>query len=405
MSLEMTLTLLFAVAMAVALVARSLKIPYTVALVLAGVALGALEILPAPHLTKDLLYAVFLPGLIFEAAFHLGFRQFRQNKIAILLLAFPGVLVAVALTTGLLMAISGAAFGSATPASVILVFAALIAATDPIAVVSLFKSLGAPERLRTIVEGESLVNDGTAVVVYTLAVLFATGSGVTLLGASLDFEKIVALGLVVGAVVGFAASQIIERVDDPLIEITLTTIAAYGSFVAAEQFHCSGIIATVTAGIICGSFGAQQGMSPATRIAVESFWAYVAFALNSIVFLLIGLEVSLDSLLSYWRPIAVAYAVITLVRAVVVFGVTAAVRRTRERIPWGWGIVLTWGGLRGALSMVLALALPTSFPERALVVSTTFGVVFLSIVLNGLTISPLLRWLGIAGADLPVRAG
>jgi CPA1 family monovalent cation:H+ antiporter len=392
---ETTTILLFAVATAVALVVRSLKMPYTVALVLTGISLGATRILPAPHLTKELLYAVFLPGLIFEAAFHLHFDLLRRNKLLILSLAFPGVLVAVMLTTGLLVRVGGGRFVSQGSWYGALVFASLITATDPIAVVGLFKSLGAPRRLGVIVEGESLVNDGTAVVVYTLAVLFATGGEVTLPHAAVDFVKIVGLGGIVGAAVGFAVSKTIERVDDPLVEISLTTVAAYGSFAAAEQVQCSGIIATVTAGVICGSW--LRGMSRTTRIAVESFWEYVAFALNSIVFLLIGLEVSLESLVVAWKPIATAYVVVTVARAIVVFSVAALVRRSAERIPWRWGVMLTWGGLRGALSMVLALAVPAEFPWRQLVVTTTFGVVIVSIVVNGLTSAPLLRALGLSG--------
>jgi monovalent cation:H+ antiporter, CPA1 family len=397
MNLETTTLLLLAVAMAVALIARALKMPYTVALVLAGLSLGATHLLPIPHLTKELLYAVFLPGLIFEAAFHLSFGDLRLNKLLILSLAFPGVLVAVGLTTGLLLAVAGSTFGFQGPWVVALVFAALIAATDPIAVVGLFKNLGAPLRLRVIIEGESLVNDGTAAVIYGLAVLVATTGRVTPLGALLDFVKVVGLGLAIGAGIGFGISKIIGRIDDALIEITLTTIAAYGSFVVAEQLHYSGIIATVAAGVVCGSFGAPRGMSTKTRFALESFWEYVAFALNSIVFLLIGMDVSLHSLVLDWRPIVAAFLVVTAARAVVVFLAAAAARRTSERLPWSWAVMLTWGGLRGALSMVLALALPANFPGREWIETTTFGVVILSIVLNGLTAAPLLRRLGLAG--------
>jgi CPA1 family monovalent cation:H+ antiporter len=213
----------------------------------------------------------------------------------------------------------------------------------------------------------------------------------------LDFVKVVGLGLAIGAGIGFGISKIIGRIDDALIEITLTTIAAYGSFVVAEQLHCSGIIATVAAGVVCGSFGAPRGMSTKTRFALESFWEYVAFALNSIVFLLIGMDVSLHSLVLDWRPIVAAFLVVTAARAVVVFLAAAAARRTSERLPWSWAVMLTWGGLRGALSMVLALALPANFPGREWIETTTFGVVILSIVLNGLTAAPLLRRLGLAG--------
>jgi monovalent cation:H+ antiporter, CPA1 family len=146
-----------------------------------------------------------------------------------------------------------------------------------------------------LLDGESLLNDGVAIVIFTLSLALVTGTVVTAGGLVLDFIKIVGIGALIGAGVGLAVSQVIKQVDDPMIEITLTTIAAYGSFVAAEQFHYSGVIATVAAGMICGNYAAHVGMSPSTRIAVETFWEYVAFALNSIVFLLIGLEVHFQS--------------------------------------------------------------------------------------------------------------
>jgi CPA1 family monovalent cation:H+ antiporter len=182
-----------------------------------------------------------------------------------------------------------------------------------------------------------------------------------------------------------------------MIEITLTTIAAYGSFIIAEHFHLSGVIATVAAGMLCGNYGARTGMSPSTRIAVESFWEYVAFALNSIVFLLIGFEVHLSALLLSWKMILVAYMAVTLGRAALIYAVTWLLRRTRETLPWSWSAVLTWGGLRGGLSMVLVLALPRDFPHRDLLVTMTFGVVLISILLQGLSMGPLLRKLGLIG--------
>ena len=214
----------------------------------------------------------------------------------------------------------------------------------------------------------------------------------------LEFIEVVGLGLVVGASVGFAASRLIATVDDAMIEIALTMIAAYGSFVAAEALHSSGVIATVAAGMVCGNFGAPRGMTPAVRVAVESFWEYVAFALNSLVFLLIGLEVPVSRLALEWRPILLAFVAVLGGRAFVVFLASGLLRWTREAVPWRWTLVLTWGGLRGALSMVLALALDPAFPQRDIIVTMTFGVVLLSIVVQGTTTEPLLRALGLTGA-------
>ncbi|HPH29230.1 MAG TPA: Na+/H+ antiporter [Pseudomonadota bacterium] len=398
MHFEAVFISLFAVATAVALAARWLKIPYTVALVVAGLLLGTTRVINAPHLTKELLYAIFLPGLVFEAAFHLDFHKFWQNKLAIHALAVPGVAAAIGITAVLLQpAASALHFVDGFTMKHALVFAALIAATDPIAVVALFKTLGAPKRLAVLVEGESLLNDGTAVVFFTLILGAVTGDSLSIGGAVVDFVRVVGLGTLVGVLVGYLASKLTQRVDDPMIEITLTTIAAYGSFIIAEHFHLSGVIATVAAGMLCGNYGARTGMSPSTRIAVESFWEYVAFALNSIVFLLIGFEVHLSALLLSWKMILVAYLAVTLGRAALIYAVTWLLRRTRETLPWSWSAVLTWGGLRGGLSMVLVLALPRDFPHRDLLVTMTFGVVLISILLQGLSMGPLLRKLGLIG--------
>lgn len=396
MSHEIVFVLLFAVATAVALVARWMKVPFTVALVVTGLALGATDAIEAPALTQELLFAVFLPGLLFEAAFHLEFKRFWNNKLAVTSLAVPGLLAAIGLTAVILTPIADALdFEAGFELSHGLVFAALIAATDPIAVVGLFKSLGAPKRMAVLVEGESLINDGTAVVIFTLMVDLALGAELTLGGALSKFVVVAGAGGMVGLVFGLAVSWLTHKIEDPMIEITLTTIAAYGSFAVAEQFHVSGVIATVVAGMLCGNYGARSGMSASTKIAVLSFWEYWAFALNSFVFLLIGFAVSPSLLLEHWFPILVAFGCVMAARTVVVFGVSALLKPTREAMPWSWSAVLTWGGLRGSLSMVLVLGLPGDFPHREFLLTLTYGVVVLSILVQGLTMGPLLRVFGI----------
>jgi len=393
---ETIFMLLFIVATAVAIAVRRVAVPYTVALVLAGLVLGLVHAFEAPHLTKALLFSVFLPGLLFEAAFHIEFKQFWRNRLAIASLALPGVVAAIVLTPLVLTPVANTLhFVQDFTWKHALVFGALISATDPIAVVAIFRTLGVPKRLAVLLDGESLLNDGTAIVFFTLSLARVTGTEVTAGGLAWDFVRIVGMGALIGTGVGLGASQIIKQVDDPMIEISLTTIAAYGSFLTAEHFHYSGVIAAVAAGMFCGNYAARVGMSPSTRVAVEAFWEYVAFALNSIVFLLIGLEVQFRLLLASWQAILVAYLIVTLGRGLIIFGGSSLLRRTRERIPWAWSVVLAWGGLRGALPMVLVLSLPAAFPHRELLVSMTFGVVILSILVHGLTMSPLLRWLGI----------
>jgi CPA1 family monovalent cation:H+ antiporter len=394
---ETAFILLFVIATAVAIAARRLQIPYTVALVVAGLVLGGLHLFPAPELTKTLLFSVFLPGLIFEAAFHIDSREFRANLITISSLAVPGVIVSTALVAfsltplmGGLGVVSGFDWKSA------LVFGALISATDPVAVVALFRNIGAPPRLTLLLDGESLLNDGTAIVFFTLSLALLSGRATTASQLASQFLSSVGGGAAIGLAVGLAASALTRKIDDPMIEITLTTVAAYGSFVSAESLHSSGVIATVAAGMLCGNYGARGGgMSPSTRIAAETFWEYVAFALNSIVFLLVGFEVHLATLLQYWLPILVAYLVVTLGRGLMICIGCGLVRMTRERFPWRWSAVLTWGGLRGALPMVLVLSLPKTLAYRDLLISMTFGVALLSILVQGLTMSGLLKHLGL----------
>ena len=293
--------LLFVVATAVAIAASRLRIPYTVALVCAGLVLGVLHLFHPPELTKELLYALVLPGLLFEAAFHLEFRDFWRDRTAIAALAVPGVAAAVGLTAVILEPIvKTLGLGEGFGWSHAVIFGALIAATDPIAVVSLFKNLGAPRRLIVLLEGESLLNDGTAIVIFSLVLGIVSGGQVTAVGLVVEFARVVGGGLAIGVLIGLAISQIIRQVDDPMIEITLTTLAAYGSFLAGEHLGFSGVIATVAAGMLCGNYAARTGMSPSTRIAAETFWEYIAFALNSIVFLLVGLHVNMQELRATW---------------------------------------------------------------------------------------------------------
>ncbi len=400
MDLESTFIILFVIAMIVAIGVRRLRLPYTVGLVLAGLLLGVAHLFPAPELNRSLLFSIFLPGLIFEAAFHIDFQELWRNRVTVTSLAIPGVIASTVLTAVALTPLAELLdFAPGLTWRHALVFGALISATDPVAVVALFRRLGIPRRLALLLEGESLLNDGTGIVFFTLSLSIFAGVAVTAGALALEFVTVVGMGALIGLGLGLAVSTVLRHIDDPMIELSLTTIAAYGSFVAADQFGYSGVIATVAAGILCGNYGARTGMAPSTRVAAETFWEYVSFALNSVVFLLIGLEVPLRSLVSSWLSIVVAYLIVTLARAVLIQVVWRLVGWTRERFPWSWSVVLTWGGLRGALPMVLALGLPADFPLRAEIVSITFGVVILSILGQGLTMPSLLRRLGIVSRE------
>ena len=398
MSATGAIILLYCVASVVAIVTQRLRIPYTAALLLVGVGIGALHLVQLPHLTQELLFAIFLPGLLFEAAYHIELRELRENSWAIALLAVPGVVAAIALTAAFLMLGATVVGGSAAVGwTTALVFGGVISATDPVAVTALFREVAAPRRLHVLVESESLLNDGTSIVFLTLLLSYFAGEAPNAGALVLGFVRIAFGGAAIGLIIGWGISHIRTRLDDAAIEITLTTIAAYGSFALAEHFHCSGVIATVVAGVVCGNSGRHLTSLASTRTAVDSFWEWLAFALNSAVFLLLGAELTTSVIIQEWPLILIGALAVLGARAIVVSGATMLLAKTRERIPFAWSAVMVWGGLRGALSLVLALALPQNSGNRSLIVALTAGTVMLSLLGQGMSMPILLRKLGVAG--------
>ena len=399
--MEHTFIVLFSIATAVAIAVHRTRVPYTVALVVVGLAVGSLHVVQPPPLTKALLFSLFLPGLVFEAAYNMHAGELRHTWRTVTALAGPGLLVGIGLTG---LATAGLVRGLGIDPTLAwkngLVFAALLSATDPIAVVGLFRKLGVAPRLTTLVEAESLFNDGTSIVALGLIVAFVSGESTSVARLGAEFVFVVCGGAAIGGAIGYAITLVTRKIDDPMIEITLTTIAAYGSFVVAEDLGLSGVIATVAAGLLLGATR-NRACSPETRAAADVFWSYIAFALNSIVFLLIGFEVSPRMLIESAGVIAVGFVVVCAARLAIVLAVGGVVRRTSERMARGWTALITWGGLRGALAMVLALALPAEFPHRALLIDMTFGVVVTSLVVQGLTIPLMTSWLMARGLAVP----
>jgi CPA1 family monovalent cation:H+ antiporter len=360
--------------------------------------LGNLLPYAGPHLSKELLFLVFLPGLLFEAAFQIHFPEVWRARMSILTLAVPGLVVATFLTALLLCWGVNLLKPGAINFIEAMVFGALISATDPISVLAIFRTLGVDKRLAVIVEAESLFNDGTAIVVFTIVLAMATGAELSVGGALMEFLRVSGLAIAVGAAVGVIVSLVTRTIDDPMIEITLTVLTAYGAFVVAELLGLSGVIACVVAGMVTGNWGAQRGMQPATRVAVDAFWSYLAFLLNSFVFLLVGLEINLARLMQYLPEVLIGWVAINVARAALVYGKYAIMRMAGSNgMPASWAAVLSWGGLRGGLSMVLALSLPRDFGHRDLILHVTFGVVLLTLLVQGLTVKPLLRAVGLAG--------
>lgn len=395
-STETLIIELLLIATLVAIAVRRLRVPYTVALVVVGLALTFNTNLQI-NLTPEIILALFVPPLVFEAAFHLDVRRLRATLPAVLFLAVPGVLLTTAIVGGIV------AFGVGISLGAGLVFGALIAATDPVAVVALFRTLGVPKQLAVTVEGESLLNDGTAIVVYNIVLATALGTAasssgvdrtVDLLAAVINFVIVSAGGALVGVVLGLMVSQLTARIDDFLIETTLTTVLAFGAYLLAEQLHVSGVLAVVGAGITCGTWGLQR-MSPTTRIGLFNFWEYLAFVANSLVFLLIGLDVDIRQLIGQPWPVLVAIVAVLASRVVVIYGVGWVVSKFRRGLPMAYRHVLFWGGLRGAISLALALSLPAEFPQRDLLLLMAFGVVLFTLLIQGTSMQILLDRLGL----------
>ena len=387
-STETLIILLLLVVSLVAMAVRRLRIPYTVALVVAGLLIAFQSPLDI-ELTPELILALFVPPLVFEAAFRLNFDELRRNLPGILLLAVPGVILSTVVIGGVLV------FGVHMSLPVALVFGSLIAATDPVAVVALFRILGVPKRLTLLIEGESLFNDGTAIVIFNLMLAFALTGQISFFDSVVTFLRVAVGGVAVGLFLGWVISALISRIDDHLIETTLTTVLAFGSYLIAEQFHFSGVLAVVVAGLINGNVG-QKGMSPTTRIVLNNFWDYIAFLANSMIFLLIGLQVNIPALLASWQPVLWAILAVFVARIIVVYGLSWLVNRVSEPIPLRWQHILNWGDLRGAISLALALSLPATLSgDRDLLRVMAFGVVLFTLLVQSTTIRPLIRWLRI----------
>ncbi len=398
MAVESAIIIALIVVVSVAVLVRRVNLPYTIALVVMGLMLGSLRwfgvgtSLLSFELTRNVILFVFLPPLLFEASFDLEFESLRENLTAILLLAVPGVVLGAFLIAGMLHVELGRSFETA------LVFGALIAATDPISVLAIFSKLGAPQRLATIVEGESLFNDGVAIVLYTVVLeiaLSTTAAGKSdIVNAFVEFFKVSFGGGILGLVAGLLAMVLMRRIDDHLIEITITTIVAFGSFLVAEELHFSGVIAVVVAGLVMGR-ERDSVMSPTTRVTLGSFWEYVGFLGNSMIFLLMGMRIAVPELLRSLPTFGLVMIAVLVSRTAIVGLVNLALGGLREAMPWKWVPVVSWGGLRGAVALALALSLPLELPGREWIQLMTFGVVLVSLLLQGLTMQNLLNWLGL----------
>ncbi|MCB0826707.1 MAG: cation:proton antiporter [Armatimonadetes bacterium] len=384
MSIEVTGVFL-TVAILVAIIANRLKIPYTVGLVLAGAGLAFSPISGETGLTKEMVFTLFLPPLVFEASFLLRWEDFKKDLGVATAMATWGIGLSVAVVA---FAMSRYAGWDLAPA---IAFAVLISATDPVSVIATMKEAGIKGRLRNLVESESLLNDGTAAVGFGIAVALGMGEHFAPFDAVMDFFAVALGGIAIGGLVAGACLLVAGRTEDHLVELAITTLAAFGSFLLAEHWHLSGVLATVTAGLMLGNLGSFGPITAKGHQAVESFWDFGAFLANSFVFLLIGINEARENLAALSTPIMIAIGAVLVGRAIGVYTVCGGFHWSRARVKSTHQHVLFWGGLRGALALALALGLPRQFPMRAEIITVTAGVVAFSILIQGLSMTPILK--------------
>lgn len=382
---------LLLVACLIAMLTRRLGLPYIVGLVIAGFLIAFLPNSPHLPLSRELIFNVLLPPLVFEAALQLDWRQFRDELPLTLVLAFMGVGIAAGVVTaGMHYAVGWTWIGAA-------LFGVLIAATDPVSVIASFRQMKCEPRVSMIVEAESLLNDGVAAVAFAVLSLIASVSADA--GTAIPyFVWTLGGGMVTGIAVSTAILMVVGRTDDPLVEITLTTLAAYGSFLFAEHFHASGVISALCAGLVIGSVGWTGAVSERGRDRVRWAWEYFAFLANSFVFILIGLNVA-NQPLHRLGSAAAAIAILLVLagRALAVYPLSALFARSRWKLEASFQHTLFWGGLRGALALALALAVPPTVVERDAIILTAFVVVAFSILVQGLTLPWLIKRLDLDG--------
>lgn len=391
--------ILLAIAISTTAISKKINVPYSIALVVVGAVIGLIpfagldslkEFFAEDEIFRFAIISIFLPTLLGEATLKLPISHLIENKKPIIALAFVGTLLSY-ITIGLF-----SNYFLGLTVNVAFTFAALMSATDPVSVLSIFKSIGVNKKLATVIEGESLFNDGIAVVLFNISSIYLLQyldmGALGLAYGSWEFVKVAFGGLFIGGIFGYFFSNLIKFFDDYPLEIIFSMLLFYGSFFMAEYFHFSGVIAVVTAGLIFGNYGSKIGMSPTTKLNINNFWDVLALLANSIVFLMVGLEITKVNLMVNWEMILVAILIVLISRSISVYTSLAFVKK----FPNAWKHVLNWGGLKGSLSIALALSLPLDFDGRDEILVLAFAVVLFSLLIQGLTIKPFVSFLKVS---------
>jgi CPA1 family monovalent cation:H+ antiporter len=382
---------LLLIAVIAALLIKRLDQPYTIGLVVVGLILGVLQFFEPIPLSKELVLTLFLPPLLFEGALHIRFDVLRKRWPIISGLSLVGTLV----TTSIIGAAAHYLLGMSWPMG--LLMGAIVAPTDPVSVLATFKEAGTDRELSTLVESESLFNDGVAVVLYTVLLAVVGGESISIGTGMLDFAIVAGGGLAIGFIVGTLANPLLRRLDDYLIEVMVTIVIAYGTFLLAESLHLSGVLAVAVAGLAVGNCPFVCEVPPEQTSEVIIFWEVAVFLLNTILFLLMGFALHPTHFLEDVVAALTVVAAMIISRAIMSYGL-GAIGVSRERLPWSWVHVMFWGGLRGSIPIALALGLPLVLPGRDDFISVVFGVVLFSLIVQGLTIPYLLKRLRLVGA-------